>query len=126
MKNPLISSLIIASILLAPALRADDMPPAQPPTEEQTTSPGQQTQTIQPAPEEEATTLPLADQPAAEDEGTSVGQASSEGTRTAKTRMWQNIGLAVGAIAIAVTALILVSNNDGHHHKDHHHNHSHH
>ncbi len=51
-------------------------------------------------------------------EGTPVGQAANEGFSAAKKKHWQNIALAVGAVAVAVTALILVASNDGHrHHK---------
>ncbi len=49
-------------------------------------------------------------------EGTPVGQAANEGFSAAKKKHWQNIALAVGAVAVAVTALILVASNDGHHH----------
>ncbi|MBS0650926.1 MAG: hypothetical protein JSR93_07190, partial [Verrucomicrobia bacterium] len=59
-------------------------------------------------------------EPESEDEGTPVGQASTEGSKTAKKKMWSNIALAVVTVAIAVTALILVSQNHGHskhHHK---------
>jgi shikimate 5-dehydrogenase len=55
-------------------------------------------------------------------DGTSVGQASNEGSSTAKSKTWQNVAIGAGAVAIAVTALVLVSNNGGHHH---HHSHSH-
>lgn len=77
MKKLITSTFIIASMLLTPTLRADDME---------------------------------------EDTGTPVGQASDEGANAARSKTWQNIGLAVGAVAIAITALILVANNDGHHH----------
>lgn len=50
-----------------------------------------------------------------EDEGTPVGYASKEGSSAARRKTWQNIGLAVAAVAVAVTALILVSSNSGHH-----------
>jgi hypothetical protein len=53
-----------------------------------------------------------------ENEGTPVGQAASEGSKAAKRKQWQNIALATAAVAVAVTALILIANNDGHHHKD--------
>jgi len=56
-----------------------------------------------------------------EDDGTLVGHGSNEGAKAARKKQWQNIALAVGAVAIAVTALILVANNNGkssHHHKD--------
>ncbi len=75
------------SLVFSPALKAEESPQA--PTE----------------------TAPAASEP----EGTPVGAASSEGTNTAKKKQWQNIALAVGAVAVAVTALILVSTNDGHH-----------
>jgi|SRR3990172_3516590 len=54
-----------------------------------------------------------------EDDGTLVGHASNDGAKTARKKQWQNIALAAGAVAIAVTALILVANNNGkssHHH----------
>lgn len=56
---------------------------------------------------------------------TPVGQASNEGSNSAKSKTWQNIGIATGAVAIAVTALVLVSNNNGHHHHHHSNSHSH-
>jgi len=84
---------------------------------------GQDTTTTPIVPEEdganpsEATTLE--DIPADEDdEGTPVGQAADEGSRAAKRKQWRNVALAVGAVAVAITALILVSSNDGHHSKD--------
>lgn len=49
-----------------------------------------------------------------EDAGTPVGQGSDEGAKAARNRRWQNIAIAAGAVAVAVTALILVANNDGH------------
>ncbi len=56
---------------------------------------------------------------ASDNEGTPVGQAASDGANAAKKKRWQNIALAAGAVAVAVTALILIANNDGHHsHKD--------
>jgi len=43
-----------------------------------------------------------------------VGKASSQSAQAARNRTWQNIAIAAGAVAIAVTALILVHNNNGH------------
>lgn len=43
-----------------------------------------------------------------------VGKASEESSRTATRERWQNIALAVGAVAVATVALILVANNKGH------------
>jgi hypothetical protein len=60
-----------------------------------------------------------ADDVTSDQEGTPVGQAASEGSNAAKKKRWQNIALATGAVALAVTALILVASNDGHHCKDH-------
>ena len=129
MKRCFVPSLTILSMLLASPLRADA--PGQSTTEESQPDDS----SLAPASTEEAqpegssldqtsTEDTLAEEPASvqpvpEEEGTPVGQASNEGSRTAKKQMWQNIGLAVGAVAIAVTALILVSTNDGHrsHHK---------
>jgi hypothetical protein len=48
-----------------------------------------------------------------EDEGTPVGQAASEGSNAVRKKQWQNIALATVAVALAVTALILIANNDG-------------
>lgn len=56
-----------------------------------------------------------------EEEGTPVGQASSEGSNAARNQKWRNIALAVAAVAVAVTALLLVASNDGHHKKHHKH-----
>ena len=94
MNKSFLSAMIISSMLLAPCLKADD-------AEFHADIP-------------EAVVSDAAGDEPASDEGTSVGQASSEGSKTAKRKMWQNIGLATGAVAIAVTALILVSDNNGH------------
>jgi hypothetical protein len=91
MKRLLTSTLVIASMVLTPALKADDM----------TT--------------EVATDYTTEDSAT---EGTPVGQGANEGAKAAKKKQWQNIALAVGAVAVAITALILVANNDGH--KSHH------
>lgn len=92
MRKSLLSAAMITSLLLTPYLRSQDPTPLA-------TTPVEST---------------------VEEEGTPVGQASSEGSKTAKKRIWQNIALAVGTVAIAVTALILVSSNEGHHKKKHH------
>lgn len=46
-----------------------------------------------------------------------VGKASSDGMSAAKSRQIQNIAIAAGIIAIAVTTLVLVNNHHSHHHK---------
>lgn len=43
-----------------------------------------------------------------------VGKASNDAVAAAKSKQWQNILIAVGVVAIAITALILVHNNAGH------------
>jgi len=68
--------------------------------------------TIDTAATDSNTTDPTVSNPS--DEGTSVGQASNAGAKTARNRAWKNIGLAIGAIAVAIVALILVSKNSGH------------
>lgn len=45
---------------------------------------------------------------------THVGKASHDSVAAAKSKQWQNILIAAGAVAIAITALILVHNNAGH------------
>lgn len=89
MKKIFTSCFVMSSLVLQPALRADE-----------------------PAAQQAPATL-QADMPANQ-EGTPVGQAASEGSNTARRKRWQNIAIAAAAIAIAVTALILVANNDGH------------
>jgi len=48
------------------------------------------------------------------DEGTQVGQGSDEQRRAGKRKQLRNIGIAIGAVAVAVIAMILVATNDGH------------
>lgn len=50
-------------------------------------------------------------------QGTPVGQASNEGFNAAKSKQWRNITIAIVAVAVAATALLLIANNDGHHRK---------
>lgn len=108
MNKSFLSAMIISSLLLAPYLKADQ---AQP-TEDQTEAVAPDSTMDQPAADQASTNQPAADE--GTPEGTAVGQASTEGSKAAKKKMWQNIGLAVGAVAVAVTALILVADNDGH------------
>ncbi len=111
MKKYLSTSLIILSIVLSPSLYAQTPPSVttEPVPVEQPSTPIEETP--KPTDTTETATSP-AELPA--DEGTAVGQASTEGMSAAKKRQWTNIALAVGAVAVAVTALILVSNNSGH------------
>ena len=48
-----------------------------------------------------------------------VGKASIDSTNTAKSSNVTKYVLAAGAVAIGVTALILVSRHSGHHHHSH-------
>lgn len=104
MKKQLILSFLCLSLALSPTLKADAPSNSSEPMEEE------------PVP----TTAAPSDQIAPmEEEGTPVGYAASEGANAAKKKQWQNIALAVGAVAVAVTALVLVSSNEGHHAKKH-------
>ena len=131
MKKLLTSSFIISSMVLSPALRALDAPidHENAPVNEQVVDDSEDQgisldeasiepdQDIDNASDEDNSTGPTDGD--TENEGTPVGQAANEGISAAKKKRWQNIALAVGAVAVAVTALILVANNDGH--KDHSH-----
>jgi hypothetical protein len=134
MKKLITSCLIVSTIAFSPALQAQDHlladeavspnPDLTAPTPSQDTSSPDQDSTTSPAPpqeispsQEEAPTpedVPSND----ENEGTPVGQAASEGSNAAKRKHWQNVALAVTAVAVAATALILIANNDGHHSHD--------
>jgi hypothetical protein len=137
MRKIIIPSLIASMIAFSPALhcqspdandvseypvQADDSS-----TETENTQPQDQNSTTPIIPQEDSSNSPSPEGTAPEEEftdeeeeGTPVGQASNEGANAAKRRQWRNIALAVGAVAVAVTALILVSCNDGHHHHRHH------
>ena len=104
MKKQLIFCFLSLSLALSPTLKADAPSDSYAPMEEE------------PVP---TTSAPSNQVAPMEEEGTPVGAAASEGTNAAKKKQWQNIALAVGAVAVAVTALVLVSSNDGHHAKKH-------
>ena len=97
------------------ALTADGMPPTEP---VEPVAP--ETESTPPAPPE-----PVAEEPAAvtttpttegapEEERKSVGAAAQDGSQTASSNTGKYL-LAAGAIAVGITALILVSQNSGHH-----------
>lgn len=117
------SGLTISALLALPLAPTYADAPQRPQTETiEPTTPASDTFT--PAPEEPSTptdapnttaeeaTTPTAVPDTAPEEATAVGPAKPS---SSKKKTWQNIGLAVAAVAIAVTALILVSNNSGHH-----------
>lgn len=96
---------------------SDTLPSAQ--EEDSPAAPSQEPEPSTTAPlppSDESTTSEMI--PSDENEGTPVGQAASEGSKAAKKKQWQNIAIATVAIAVAVTALILIANNDGHHKHD--------
>ena len=55
------------------------------------------------------------DEDDSEPQGSEVAESSDSNKKAARKQMWINIGLAIAAVAVAVTALIIVSNNNGHH-----------
>jgi hypothetical protein len=63
-----------------------------------------------------STEAPISTEPQTDEKPayTHVGKASHDSVAAAKSKQWQNILIAAGAVAIAITALILVHNNAGH------------
>lgn len=108
MKKQILTSLIIFSILSTPALRAEDPSPPSLDLTGEVSQPGSSLDAVTPLAVDPAT------EEVTEDLGSSVGKASTEGMSAAKKRQWTNVAIAVCAVAVAVTALILVSSNDGH------------
>lgn len=49
-----------------------------------------------------------------------VGKAATDGMSVAQSRQIQNICIAAGVVAIAITTLVLVSKNHHNHHNHHH------
>lgn len=94
MKRLSLSVLTIAAVLLSPYARADGAEEEEPPSTEAVTT----------APENEEDI----------EEGVPVSKGSGDPERNAKRRMWQNIIIATSAVVVAVTALVLVSSNQGH------------
>src|SRR5690349_9759136 len=105
-----LSGILIASLMLSPALRADGSFLQEAVVVEEAPSP-------EDYPLEEVdlgSSIDSTDEVPLEQErprGTAVGEGSHEGVRAAKAKQWQNIALAVGAVAVAVTALVLVAKN---------------
>jgi hypothetical protein len=94
------------------ALTADGVPPTEPAAPETETTP-----TPPPAtPPEESSVVeePAAATAPPEEERKSVGTAAQDGSQTASSNAGKYL-LAAGAIAVGITALILVSQNSGHH-----------
>ena len=109
MKKLFTSCFVVTSLVLSPALKAEELessPTVQ--SEKGEDSPAVQSENMEDAPTFQAEDT--------EDskEGTPVGQASNEGVNAAKKKRWTNYAIAAGAVAIAVAALILVANNNGH------------
>ena len=91
MKTYILNTLLSLSLLYATTLRAEEAPAIEPP----------------PPPQEE---LPPPPPPPRE-----VGRASADGVDMGKQRNLGNIAIALLAITVAVTAIILVSKNEGKH-----------
>lgn len=89
MKNRLITSALLLALVCGPSLRAEDIVP--PTTEESVTVPSEE----------------------AEEEGTPVQPATLDGANSARRERWKNITIALVTVAAAVTAIILVSTNQG-------------
>jgi hypothetical protein len=122
MKRLISLCLIASTIALSPARHAvadqssDAVEETQPEETTEETPPQEPQET---APSAQESTTPEAMPPDEdEEEGTLVGQAANEGSRTAKSKQWQNIALATAAVVVAITALILVADNDGHRSED--------
>jgi len=120
-----IATSLIASIATLGVARAEESPAALPIEQ---TAPEQTTAQTEPVLEqnisEQVSALPLEEEQAEQPQSTlpqtdekpyaHVGKASNDAVAAARSKQWQNILIAAGAVAIAVTALILVHNNAGH------------
>lgn len=133
MKKFIAAYLIVSTFILSPALQArshsaprviladayspDDQDgtaenPNDPVQDDQQTpeNPPDETTPSEPAPEpEEASTI----EEATDNQGTPVS-AASESTNKEKSNRWRNIIIAVVAVAVAITALFLIQENNGH------------
>jgi len=49
-----------------------------------------------------------------EPEGTEVSESNNKAKNAERRQFWINLGLAITAVIVAVTALCIVSNNNGH------------
>lgn len=101
-----LSFIIAASIFLMPGLRADLNMPEYP---EDTEVPAYGPVEAEPDTDEIRVSK-------VKPEIKQVGKASTDGMSAAKLRQIQNICLAAGVVAIAVTTLVLVNNHHSHHH----------
>lgn len=114
MNKHILSALIVFSLISTPALRAEGITPSTLVVTEGASQPANMDQSGSSL----DVTTPVAVDPATEEEaeiqGSSVGKASTDGMTAAKKKQWTNIAIAACAVAVAVTALILVSSNDGH------------
>jgi hypothetical protein len=111
MNKKCISAITAFSLVLSLG-HADQVPLEEPVTTEAVADPivaDESTATPQSDPSTNGDVNPATDA----DEGTPVSHSSNEGEKAAKRTQWKNIALAVGAVAIAVTALILVAHNNG-------------
>lgn len=119
MKNLIVTSLTLLSFTLSPALRADaSMPVIAEETENVSNVPEENvsstTEENNAAPAATPVAAPVEPVENSQNEIKQVSKPQNTGMSPAKKKQWQNIGLAIGAVVIAVVALILVSKNHGH------------
>jgi hypothetical protein len=111
MKRKLIPTLLATALAISPlGLRANEQTIQTEPTTPQTEISAPPTETTSPKTETSAT--PETDNEAKEPR--EVGAASTDAAAAARTRKWQNIGIAALAVAVAATAIYLASTNGGH------------
>lgn len=79
-------------------------------------APAQQTPIVSTEVPESSEQQPISTEPQSDEKPayTHVSKASHDSAAAEKSKRWRNIFIAVGAVAIAITALILVHNNAGH------------
>jgi hypothetical protein len=115
-KKKILPSFLMIAMVMTSRGYGDAYTPDTTTTQEQT----QQAAPTKPAAEPAPAPQPAADTAEPEDEqetlpeGTEVSKGEPEAHKAAKRRQWQNIALAVGAIAVAIVAIILASKNTGH------------
>lgn len=103
-----IAALLISTLALSSGLRAEEMI-ADVPTEEQNVDQGEIDE------QQAAADAVTEDEQPPASEPRQVGAASTDAAQAARSRKWQNIGIAAVAVLVAATAIYLASTNGGHH-----------
>ncbi len=108
MNKKWIATLLVSTLAFSSSLRAEEAL-ADVPAAEQNVDQGE-TDEQQAAADSvtEETEAPIS-------EPRQVGAASTDAAQAAKSRKWQNIGIAAVAVLVAATAIYLASTNGGHH-----------